>query len=371
MKALTIGGATNDFIAIIEDELIERMTMHNATSSYLLFEEGHKVEAKSIDVFVGGGAANGAVSMARLGFDVASIVKIGNDYAGKNVTDVFATEGIDASRVIITENDSTGRAVMVSSHVKNPTIFVYRGANTRLRTHEISHDHFAGMDLIYITGLSGDSSAAFPHIVSLAKNSGAKVAANPGIRQLSSRSEDFYHSLNSIDILSLNAAESAQLVPFMTKDAKHGELVISQTNNNDDESLGTPELVANGLTCAGINMTLGDFFATIINLGLDTFVLTNGKEGAYIGNKDGVYFCNSRQVEVKGTAGAGDAFFSTFASLYVDGASVEDAVHAATLNSASVVGQVDTQSGLLKRSTLKQQLKDFDNSACVTYKFRP
>lgn len=370
MKALTIGGATNDFIAIIEDDLIERMTMHNATSSYLLFEEGHKVDAKSIEAFVGGGAANAAVSMARLGFDMASIVKIGNDYAGKNVTDVFATEGVDASRVIVTENDSTGRAVMVSSHVKNPTIFVYRGANTRLRTHEISHDQFAAMDLIYITGLSGDSSAAFPHIVSLAKNSGAKVAANPGIRQLSSRSQDFYKSLRSIDILSLNAEETAQLVPFINKDAKRGKLEITKAATPVEDEIATiPDLIANGLTCDGINMSLGDFFATITNLGLDTFVLTNGKEGAYIGNKDGVYFCKSRTVEVKGTAGAGDAFFSTFASLYVDGASVEDAVHAATLNSASVVGKVDTQSGLLARSELKEQLKNFDSSACVTYKF--
>lgn len=366
MKAITIGGATNDFIAIIEDEFIERMTMHNATSSYLLFEEGHKVEAKSIDAFVGGGAANAAVSMARLGFETSSIVKIGNDHAGRNVLRVFENEDVNASHVITTENDATGRSIMVSSHVKNPTIFVARGANTRLRTHEITSNQFDGTDLVYITGLSGDSSAAFPHIVSLAKQSGAKIAANPGIRQLSSRSQDFYKSLELIDILSLNATETAKLVPMIMKDAKKAKLV--STGIIDDPE-NTPELIANGLSSGGFEMSLGDFFATIIDLGIETFVLTNGKEGAYIGDKDGVYFCKSRKVEVKGTAGAGDAFFSTFASLFVDGASIPDAVHAATLNSAAVVGQIDTQSGLLKRSNLKKALKDFDDTQCVSYKF--
>lgn len=370
MKAITIGGATNDFIAIIEDEFIERMTMHNATSSYLLFEEGHKVEAESIDAFVGGGAANAAVSMARLGFEMSSIVKIGNDHAGRNVTNTFNEEGVDDKWVIVTENDATGRSIMVSSHVKNPTIFVARGANTRMRTHEIIPEQFEGMDLVYITGLSGDSSAAFPHIVSLAKQSGAKVAANPGIRQLSSRSQDFYKSLESIDILSLNAAETAKLVPLIMKDAKKAKL--SKTNpliNVSDDAEDVPELIANGLSSGGFVMSLGDFFATIIDLGIETFVLTNGKEGAYIGTKDGVYFCKANKVEVLGTAGAGDAFFSTFASLLVDGASIQDAVHAATLNSASVVGCIDTQSGLLKRDELKKRLKSFDTSRCFSYNF--
>ncbi len=371
MKALTIGGATNDFIAIIEDDLIERMTMHNATSSFLLFEEGKKVDATSIEAFVGGGATNGAVAMARLGFEAKAIVKVGNDHAGHNVLNVFKDEGVDTSLVICTDEAATGRAVMVSSHVKNPTIFVCRGANTLLRGDEVNEQDFKDMDLIYITGLSGQSSAAFPHIVSLAHKSGAKVAANPGIRQLSSRSQDFYKSLEMIDILSLNATESAQLVPMIINNVKKAKLVAmdAQNSRNNNHQSDAPELVHDGLTSGGFNMGLGDFFATIISLGIETFVLTNGKEGAYIANKDSVYFCNALQVDVKGTAGAGDAFFSTFASLLADGATVQSAAHAATINSASVVAKVDTQAGLLKRDVLKSQLKDFDRSKCQLFKY--
>ena len=48
MKVLTIGGAMIDTIAIIADNRIERMTMLNADSSFLLLEEGRKTEAVEI-----------------------------------------------------------------------------------------------------------------------------------------------------------------------------------------------------------------------------------------------------------------------------------------------------------------------------------
>ena len=48
MKAITVGSATIDIIALIADDDVERMTMHNATSSFLLLEQGKKVDASSI-----------------------------------------------------------------------------------------------------------------------------------------------------------------------------------------------------------------------------------------------------------------------------------------------------------------------------------
>src|ERR1700694_2451258 len=79
MKALTVGGAMIDTIAIIPSDRIERMTMRNLDSSFLLLEEGRKTEALEVSTPVGGGAVNAAVGMARLGLDVATLVKLGKD----------------------------------------------------------------------------------------------------------------------------------------------------------------------------------------------------------------------------------------------------------------------------------------------------
>jgi ribokinase len=53
-----------------------------------------------------------------------------------------------------------------------------------------------------------------------------------------------------------------------------------------------------------------------------------------------------------GTAGAGDAFNATFTASIALGRKPEDALHAAAVNSASVVRHADTQSGLLSQDEL-------------------
>jgi len=79
MKILTVGGAMIDTIAIIDSVRIERMTMLNADSSFLLLEEGRKTEVEEVSTHPGGGAVNAAVAMARLGMDVALLAKLGTD----------------------------------------------------------------------------------------------------------------------------------------------------------------------------------------------------------------------------------------------------------------------------------------------------
>ena len=94
MKALTVGGAMIDTIAIIESERIERMSMLNADASYLLLAEGRKTEATEISTHCGGGAVNAAVAMARLGFDVATLVKLGQDDRAETLLAHLMAEGV-------------------------------------------------------------------------------------------------------------------------------------------------------------------------------------------------------------------------------------------------------------------------------------
>ena len=79
MKVLTVGSAMIDTIAIIDSDRIERMSMLNADSSFLLLEEGRKTEAQEISTHPGGGAVNAAVAMARLEMGVSLLAKLGTD----------------------------------------------------------------------------------------------------------------------------------------------------------------------------------------------------------------------------------------------------------------------------------------------------
>ena len=57
-----------------------------------------------------------------------------------------------------------------------------------------------------------------------------------------------------------------------------------------------------------------------------------------------------------GTAGAGDAFGATFAAYLAQGHRIDEALIAASINSASVVQYVDTQTGLMRRQHLDQKI---------------
>jgi ribokinase len=351
MKALTVGGAMLDTIAIIADDRIERMTMLNADTSFLLLEEGRKTEAIEVSTHVGGGAVNAAVAMSRLGFDVAALAKLGRDQRAETVLAHLMREGISTRWVLRDGRAPTGASVLVSSHDRNAAIFTFRGANTLLDESDLHDDAFA-VDLVYVSSLSNESADTFPAIVARAKAHRALVAANPRVRQLSSRSAAFQETLGQIDILAINRSEADVLVPSLV--ARFGEggrslpLAPGET---------PPRLAARGLAGGGHEMTLAAFFDALSRMGPRLVVVTDGRNGAFLGTQEAIHFCPAvLETKVMGTAGAGDAFNATFAACIALGHKPEDALRAATVNAASVVQHADTQTGLLSHEKLAAEI---------------
>ena len=132
MKVLTVGGAMMDTIAVIESKRIERLTLHHADSSFLLLEEGRKTEAEDVSTHPGGGAVNAAVAMARLGLDVAVLAKVGKDLRAAAILARLAQEGVSDRWIVRDEHAPTGASVLLSSHERNAAVFTFRGANTHL-----------------------------------------------------------------------------------------------------------------------------------------------------------------------------------------------------------------------------------------------
>jgi ribokinase len=350
MKALTVGGAMVDTIAIIADDRIERMTMLNADSSFLLLEEGRKTEAREISTHVGGGAVNAAVAMARLGLDVSTLVKLGKDQRAETVLAHLLEEGVSTRWALRDGRAPTGASVLVSSHDRNAAIFTFRGANTLLEESDLRAEAFA-VDVVYVSSLSNESADAFPAIIGRAKAHGALVAANPRVRQLSSRGPVFHEALAEIDILAVNRTEADVLVPGLV--ARFGEGGRSLPLEPNEKP---PRLLARGFAGGGHEMSLPAFLAALSQMGPRFVLVTDGRHGAFLGTKEAIHFCPVRETQVAGTAGAGDAFNATFTAYIALGCPPTDALRAAAVNAASVVGHVDTQTGLLSREGLSGAL---------------
>ena len=340
-----------DTIAVIDDDLIERMSMFNADRAFLLLEEGRKTEAAVISTHAGGGAVNAAVCFARLGFDVSVIVKLGTDGRADLIKDVLAKEGVDTKRVVHTKQAGSGASVLISAHDRNAAIFTFRGSNSLLKADDLPDDAFAA-GIVYVSTLSDGSALLFPQIVKKGAKHGAFVAVNPGIRQLAGRGDDFQLALPHISLLSMNRDEAATLLPRLAEKNPNPMFRLLAPLAKSDNA----DLMRRGFSSSGFTMSLPHLCETLLACGPRCILVTDGKKGAYAADASGISFCPSLKTKVVGTAGAGDAFTSTFTAAYATGQGRDSALKYATASAASVVGFADTQSGLLMRDSLRAQV---------------
>jgi ribokinase len=352
MNVLTIGGAMVDTIVTIASDRIEQVKMRNAESSYLLLEEGIKTEADQISTSTGGGAINAAVAAARLGNATSTIVKLGQDAKARTILDKLTQESVDLRWIAMDDEAPTGASVIVSSHDRNAAVFTYRGANTKLEAADIPSAAFERKDLVYVANLSNQSANCYPLIVERAKTAGARLAVNPGVRQLTARYDDFWASLPKIDILSVNRSEAQALMPRLLQSFGEGGAPLAIKSGEP-----IPPLAKRGLRNGGYEMSLVKFLGALIEVGVGAIVLTDGANGAFIAKGHDLYFREAPPVVAAATTGAGDAFSATFACYASRTDDLARALSAAVLNAASVVKFVDTQSGLLSLEALEAELQ--------------
>lgn len=350
MRCLTIGSAMVDVIATIADRDVERMTLHNATLSFLLVEQGRKIEAESISIHVGGGGVNVAVALRRLGSPVDVLVKLGIDVDAARVRDHLAREDIGMGLVKETKALPTGSAVLIASHDKDAAIYTQRGANTALKHEEVAAVRFGDYALVHIAPLSGASAECLKLAVTAAAEAGAFVVVNPGIRQITTRSPDLLSIAGKISLLAINAREAAALAPALAAFSGTPSTDAPSRKTNGD---GTPRLVRDGLRLNDSTFALSWFFKTLAGCGAKRVLVTNGAEGSYLYDGKSLHFCPVAKSRVKGTAGAGDAFCSTLGQALASELEPGEALRRAAANAASVVSHPDAQTGLLDAERLK------------------
>lgn len=344
MKALTFGSAMVDIIAVLASESIEQISLSNAHQQFLLVEPGRKVEANSISTHIGGGGLNTAVSLARLGASVAPVVKTGDDTHQDHIREHCQLNGLLTNNLLVSEGSKSGSAVMIASHDKNAAIFTHRGANTRLDQEDIESIDASGIDLLHAAPLSGDSALMLPIIGELARRSGAFFSCNPGIRQITTRTNTVIAAGKNMNLISINGAEAAALVPC-----------LSALDASLDWRTAAPN---EPILRSGENLlSLEQFCENFAKHGPDHILVTYGGEGAYLYDGKHLHHQPVVPASVAGTAGAGDAFVSTLAWGLKSGKNAEDALLLAAHNASSVVSFVNTTDGLLFLNELEERLK--------------
>ncbi len=332
-KICTVGSATQDIFILTEGAETMHLQLKNGPRSFLLFEQGTKIDVPSIHYAIGGGATNTAVGFSRIGHQAEAYFCVGNDPAGQTVQQQMVKESVSIEHVAKLEG-TTGTSFIIPSIEKNHVVFAHRGVNQQLSTKNFPLHLFQKLDYIYACPLSGAGKDLLLFLALEAKKHTIPLVANPGMSQIGHEPEAFLAQLPSIDYLILNAYEAASLLQ-----AEHNPQAIP------------------------------DHAQALLKKGPSIVVITNGAEGVYVATKSGLYFHPSVHTKPVSGLGAGDAFGSGFIGALALKKTLEEAIIFGILNATSVIEHLDAQEGLLTLDELEKRADALGMGQLEKYSF--
>lgn len=291
------------------------LTLHEANKHLRLLEEtnelcikfGEKIEVEKAEILLGGNAANVSVGTSRLGLNTAIFAEIGKDEFAQKIINTLAKENVNTSNIQQKEGQQSSFS----------TILNYKGERTIFSENvKMLHDfNFENVSIkwVYLTSLGEEWKNAYQKTVELVKQTGCCLAFNPGTLQIESGKNGIENVLLVTNLLFVNKEEAEDLLGY-----PHGQKNIE-------------EMITN-----------------LQKLGPKIVVITDGKNGSLaIDNKGNIFKKDIIETKVVEKTGAGDAYSSGFLSALINNKPIEDAMTWGTKNSASVIGKVGAQAGLL------------------------
>lgn len=328
---ITIGGAVWDTLFVTDKGQIIPTPENPTEQNLFAFEYGAKIVSDNVYTGVGGGAANTAVTLARLGLTAAARISLGNDQNGQTIKKILEKEKVDTGLIEIEADKMTGFSfVLVDAKDGDHTVFSYRGANTNLKIkNQIAK--IQNTKWIYVTSLTGEWKNVLKDILEIKKeNSELRIAFNPGATQLAAGYEALKDILTAADILFVNKDEAI-------------ELALSRNPGSKDQDINDIKFL----------------FKNIFACGVKTAVITAGVSGAYAGNSEKIVYAMAGSDKRLDTTGAGDAFGSAFLGGFItNGGNLEEPLKCGIINSNSVVNEYGAQKGILTRDEIAGKLND-------------
>jgi len=308
LDIVTIGKAMRDIILQIDETLTEDSSKHE------------KVMVKESYLSVGGGAANTAVGLVKLGYKVAPTAVIANDPEGKEIKDHLERRGVETELLIDNDSLSTGTSVIIEGSKREHKAYIYPGANKFLDLDMIQWKTIKDARCWYLLSVGNSDPALLKDIADHKARYDVRLAFNPGQMQLKLDKKQLAPILQATDILIVNQREAEQLT-----DVKGDEV-----------------------------------FKALVGLGPKIAVVTSGADGASCYGGKEILKASAYPTDNINSLGAGDAFGSGFLAGFLKTGKLDIALKWGLVNSASVVKQYGAQKGLLTKGEILKQLDTKD-----------
>jgi ribokinase len=320
IDVLSVGDVVTDaFIRLQADQ--EKIELGKDGVPDLSIPFGVKIPYESSTIIEGvGNAANAAVAFAKLGLESGLVANVGADSWGRDIINSLQNNNVDTRFVHI------NKGKLSNYHY----VLWYKDDRTILIKHE-EYDYrwprFRVIDIpkwIYFSSISKNALEYHDELSAwLESHLPVKLAFQPGTFQINAGIKRLHKIYQRSEVLAVNREEA---------------VMISKGDHHD----------------------MNDLFDRLHKLGPKIVLISDGHAGAYASDgtqrwKMPIYPDPKPPFE---RTGAGDAFTSTFIAALAKGASVEEALLWAPINSMSVVQTVGAQGGLLNEKEINKYLRE-------------
>jgi len=320
---ISIGSATQDVFVSSDQTHLIRIQHYENEEAYLAYDYGAKVAVDHLFISTGGGAVNTAIAFAKLGLRAAAVSELGQDDAGNMIERTLCEHGVDTSMLVRNPERATGYSVILTGPTGDRTVLVHRGAGSCLSHDDINWERVRAARWIYLSSLSGDAAALWHDVARCAVEAGARLAINPGSRQIDEGLDGLGDVLAAAEVIFVNKGEAYRFTG------------TEERRDDADE-----RAAAEALHRAGCR----------------TVVMTMGGDGARGFDGDTHYFVPAHKVKVVSNLGAGDAFAAACLAALDHGLSLREALKAGTINAGSVVTSMGATTALLDWTTIQGNL---------------
>ena len=255
----------------------------------------------------GGKGANQAIAAVRLGAEVTLISKIGYDLFGLQALEIYRSEKINTELIFTDQKSASGvDLISVDSYGEN-SIIDTPGASRSLSTEDIDKAKSKLEEADIILMQLEVPIETVEYAATIAKSYGKKVILNPAPASVLSNS-----FLSCVHTILPNRIEAEML---------SGIKVI------DEESAWRAA-------------------KAIGEKGIENVVITLGKDGAYVKEKEEYTMIPAKEVETIDTTGAGDVFCGAFSVYLSENHTLTESVEFANAAAALAVTRMGAQSAI-------------------------
>jgi 2-dehydro-3-deoxygluconokinase len=322
MTKLTIfGSARVDAFLELPDERANQVCDLDKKNCFIQLSYSAKIPLKRTSYLVGGNGANVAVGTKRLGIDNYLVAELGSGMMAEFAKKELEKE-IDMKYVTQTEGVEEGFGAVI----------VYQGERTILSYYPPSRPPFPHdlpqSEWAYLTSIGDNFEGFYDDVYSWLEKGTAKLAFNPGGRQIRKGKEWLSTFLHKTELLMVNREE--------------GEEIVGMSDTHGKEK---------------------DLLDALSALGAKKVVITDGMNGSYSRDTDGKYYqLNVLPIDSIERTGAGDSYSTGCMSALIKGKTLAEGMLWGTINAASKIGYVGPQRGLLREDQLHEWLDRAESS---------